>query len=150
MLLRFSAVVVLTSSYLAWSEGCGCGGIFTPRCVLRSGRAVTPPPGPIEKSQHRNGGGGVHPPAHGGGGDNGPGDGSFDYGRRLRRARLGLLLALSSISILFVTMTVVFMLLRHGSGVFDLRSGYYVRQWVPFELPVRLLLLNTFVLLASS
>jgi len=92
---------------------------------------VISPPVPIEKSQPRNGGGGVHPPAHGGGGDNGPGDGSFDYGRRLRRARLGLLLALSSISILFVTMTVVFMLL-------------------PFELPVRLLLLNTFVLLASS
>ena len=111
---------------------------------------VISPPVPIEKSQPRNGAGGVHPPAHGGGGDNGPGDGSFDYGRRLRRARLGLLLALSSISILFVTMTVVFMLLRHGSGVFDLRSGYYVRQWVPFELPVRLLLLNTFVLLASS
>ncbi len=111
---------------------------------------VISPPVPIEKSRPVYGGGGVHPPAHGGGGDNGPGDGSFDYGRRLRRARLGLLLALSSICILFVTMTVVLMLFRHGSAVFDSRSGYYVRHWVPVELPVRLLLLNTFVLLASS
>jgi len=111
---------------------------------------VIAPPVPIEKSKPRHGGGGVHPPAHGGGGDNGPGDGSFDYGRRLHRARLGLLLALTSICMLFVTMTVVFMLIRHGAVVVDARSGNYIRQWVPVELPVRLLLLNTFVLLASS
>ena len=111
---------------------------------------VIAPPVHIEKSKPGQGGGGLLPPARGGGGDNGPGDGSFDYGRRLHRARLGLLLALSSICILFVTMTVVFMLIRHGSVVNDARSGNYIRQWVPVELPVRLLLLNTFVLLASS
>ncbi len=110
---------------------------------------VVPPPG-IEKIKSGNSGGGVHPPAHGGGGDNGPGDGSYDYGRRLHRARLGLLLALSSICVIFVTITVVFFLLRHGMAVFDQRSGTYVHQWIPIVLPVHLLLLNTIVLLASS
>jgi cytochrome c oxidase subunit III len=108
------------------------------------------PPITIEKPKSGPGGGGVHPPGHGGGGDNGPGDGSFDYSRRLYRARLGLLLALSSICMLFVTITVVFFLMRHGTQVLDARTGNYVRQWVPVTLPVRLLLLNTLILLASS
>jgi cytochrome c oxidase subunit 3 len=111
---------------------------------------VIVPPVPIEKSRPRHGGGGVHPPARGGGGGNGPGDGSFDYRRRLHRARLALLLALTSICVLFVTLTVVFMLMRHGSTVLDARSGSYIREWVPMELPVRLLMLNTLILLVSS
>ncbi|HKW17940.1 MAG TPA: cytochrome c oxidase subunit 3 [Terriglobales bacterium] len=111
---------------------------------------VVSPPIPIEKPKSGHGGGGVHPPARGGGGDNGPGDGSYDYGRRLYRARLGLLLALTSICMLFVTMTVIFFFFRHGTVTFDARSGNYIRQWVPVELPVRLLLLNTLVLLVSS
>jgi cytochrome c oxidase subunit 3 len=111
---------------------------------------VISPPIPIEKPKAGQGGGGVHPPAHGGGGDNGPGDGSSDYGRRLYRARLGLLLALLSISILFVTVTVVFFVMRHGTVMFDHRTGNYVREWVPIVLPVRLLVLNTLILLLSS
>jgi cytochrome c oxidase subunit 3 len=63
---------------------------------------------------------------------------------------LGLLLALASICILFVTITVVFFLLRHGSVVIDPETGNYVRRWVRVELPIRLLLFNTVVLLASS
>ena len=98
---------------------------------------VIVPPLPIEKSKPGHGGGGVHPPAHGGGGDNGPGDGSFGYGRRLHRARLALLLGLFSICALFVTITIVFMLMRHGAVMFDARSGNYIRQWVPVTLPVR-------------
>jgi cytochrome c oxidase subunit III len=108
------------------------------------------PPVPIEKPKSGHGGGGVHPPAHGGGGGNGPGDGSYDYGRRLYRARLGLVLALVSICVLFVILTVVFFLLRHGSLMFDPVTGTYIRRWVPFELPVQLLTLNTAVLLVSS
>jgi cytochrome c oxidase subunit 3 len=111
---------------------------------------VLSPPIAIEKPKSGHGGGGVHPPAHGGGGDNSPGDGSYDYGRRLYRARLGLVLALTSICILFITITVVFFLLRHGSIVYDAQSGSYIRRWVPIVLPVRLLMLNTIVLLASS
>jgi cytochrome c oxidase subunit 3 len=111
---------------------------------------VISPPVPIEESKRRHGGGGVHPPARGGGGDNGPGDGSFNYGRRLHRARLALLLALSSVSVLFVTLTVIFMLMRHGSGMLDARSGNYIHEWIPIELPLGLLILNTLVLLTSS
>ena len=111
---------------------------------------VLSPPISVERPKPGQGGGGVHPPAHGGGGDNSPGDGSFDYGRRLYRARLGLILALASITVLFVTITVVFVLLRHGSISLDPRTGVYVRHWVPIALPVRLLLLNTIVLVAST
>jgi cytochrome c oxidase subunit 3 len=104
----------------------------------------------IEKPKSGQGGGGLQPPARGGGGGDGPGDGSYDYGRRLYRARLGLLLALISICMLFVTMTAVFIMLRHGSVTLDARTGNYVRHWVPVALPVPLLILNTVILLASS
>jgi cytochrome c oxidase subunit 3 len=104
----------------------------------------------IEESKRRYGGGGVHPPEYGGGGDNGPGDGSFNYGRRLHRARLALLLALSSVSVLFITLTVIFMLMRHGAGILDAHSGNFIREWTPIDLPIGLLVLNTLVLLASS
>jgi cytochrome c oxidase subunit 3 len=111
---------------------------------------VVSPPIVVERPRAgQGGGGGVHPPAYGGGGDNGPGDGSDDYVRRLYRARLSLVLALASISVLFVTFTVVFVL-RHGSVVLDRRSGTYVHEWVRVTLPVRLLLVNTLVLLMSS
>lgn len=92
----------------------------------------------------------MHPPEYGGGGDNGPGDGSFNYRRRLHRARLALLLALSSVSVLFITLTVIFMLMRHGVGMLDTHSGNFIQEWIPMELPIGLLLLNTLVLLTSS
>ncbi len=111
---------------------------------------VISPPVPIERSKRRHGGGGLHPPEYGGGGDNGPGDGSFNYGRRLHRARLALLLALSSVSVLFVTLTVIFMLMRHGAGMLDAQSGNFIHEWTPIELPIGLLMLNTLVLLTSS
>lgn len=92
----------------------------------------------------------MQPPEYGGGGDNGPGDGSFNYGRGLHRARLALLLALSSVSVLFITLTVIFMLMRHGVGMLDTHSGNFIQEWIPMELPIGLLLLNTLVLLTSS
>ncbi len=112
---------------------------------------VISPPIAVKSDRPRTGQGGrgMLPPAYGGGGDNGPGDGSNDYGRRLNRARLTLVLALTSISVLFVTFTVIFVL-RHGSVVLDRHTGVYVREWVRVTLPVRLLLVNTFVLLVSS
>jgi len=71
---------------------------------------VISPPIAVKSDRPRTGQGGrgMLPPAYGGGGDNGPGDGSNDYGRRLNRARLTLVLALTSISVLFVTFTVIF------------------------------------------
>jgi cytochrome c oxidase subunit III len=95
-------------------------------------------------------GGGVHPPALGGGDDYGPGDSSPDYSRRLYRARLALVLGLVSISVIFIILTLVFVVLRHGAFVFDSRAGHYVREWIQLTLPVRLLLINTVVLLISS
>ena len=106
-------------------------------------------PPPVGKPKSGQGSGGVHPPASGGGGDHGPGDGSSDYGRRLHRAKLGLILGIASISVLFVTVTAVFFL-RHAALVPDPRTGTYVPEWLPAELPIRLLLLNTLVLLLSS
>ncbi len=100
----------------------------------------SPPVAEKTKSGH---GGGVHPPGFGGGDDNRPGDSSPDYGRRLHRARLALVLALFSISMIFVILTVVFLFLHHGAFVFDSRAGAYIREWVQVNLPVRLLLLNT-------
>src|SRR5690349_8024074 len=96
---------------------------------------VVSPPITIERPETGQGGGGVHPPAYGGGGDGGPGDGSDDYVRRLNRARLTLLLALTSISVLFVGFTVVFVL-RHGSVVLDRHTGMYVHNWVRVTLPI--------------
>jgi cytochrome c oxidase subunit III len=110
---------------------------------------VISPPITVERPPTGHGGGGVLPPAYGGGGDNGPGGDSDDYSRRLNRARLTLVLALTSISVLFVTFTVVFVL-RHGSMAWDRHTGIYVHNWVRVTLPVRLLLANTLVLLLSS
>src|SRR6185437_12966677 len=75
---------------------------------------------------------------------------SFNYRRRLHRARLALLLALSSVSVLLITLTVIFMLMRHGVGMLDTHSGNFIQEWIPMELPIGLLLLNTLVLLTSS
>ena len=50
---------------------------------------------PAEKDPRTGyGGGGVRPPAPGGGGGDRGGNGSPDYGQRLRRTRLGLLVGL--------------------------------------------------------
>lgn len=102
-----------------------------------------------EKPRSGFGGGGVHPPGYGGGGGPGPGDGFSDYERRLHRARLGLLLGVVSITMLFVTATAVF-LLRHAAVVVDPHTGTYVHKWLQVQLPTQLLLLNTCVLLLSS
>ena len=111
---------------------------------------VFSPPPAIEKPKSGYGGG-VHPPELGGGDNDGPGgDSSPDFGRRLQRARLALLLGLCSISVIFIMLTAVFTYLRHGALVLDVRAGSYIRQWVQVALPIRLLLINTVVLFISS
>ncbi|HZP17695.1 MAG TPA: cytochrome c oxidase subunit 3 [Terriglobales bacterium] len=103
----------------------------------------------IEKPQSGQGHGGLHPPQYGGGGDYGPGDGAPDYERRLRQARLGLLFAMGSITVLFLTATIV-LLMRQGAVEIDNRTPTYIYAWAQVSLPVRLLLWNTLVLLLSS
>jgi cytochrome c oxidase subunit 3 len=94
------------------------------------------------------GGSGVHPPVFDGG-DDGRGDnGSPDYGQRLRRARLGLLVTLVPITMLFVSFTSAYVF-RQGLPTLD-EHGTYVRDWLQVNLPVTLLLVNTLLLLVSS
>src|SRR6266581_2508606 len=92
------------------------------------------------------GGGGILPPVRGGGDDGG--SGSPDYGTRLRRARLGLLVALTPILMLFVSFTSAY-IVRQGLPTLDPRTNTLVRDWIPVTLP-KLLLINTGVLILSS
>jgi cytochrome c oxidase subunit III len=91
----------------------------------------------------------VLPPKVGGGGGRDPNDGFPDHERRLRQARLGLICAVVSISMLFVILTATFFL-RQSAVVIDPLTHSNVRMWTPVRLPVRILLWNTLVLLLSS
>src|SRR5271157_1507592 len=99
------------------------------------------------------GGGGRGPTANwpggwGGGGGRG-GDDEPSYGERLRRYRLGMLLGLTSVVMLFVSFTTAYVV-RKAGAVWDPGRNDYVSNWVPITLPLRILLLNTFVLLLSG
>jgi cytochrome c oxidase subunit 3 len=86
----------------------------------------------------------------GSGGSGGPGGGSFtDYHGRLRRARLGLAVALTPIAMLFISFTSAY-IVRQGLPTFDEHSGTYIRDWLTVNLPVTLLLINTALLLISG
>ncbi|HVO79139.1 MAG TPA: cytochrome c oxidase subunit 3 [Terriglobales bacterium] len=88
-------------------------------------------------------------PPSGGGGDGAGGNGSPDYGARLRRARLGLVVGLTSVIMIFVGFTSA-LIFRQGVPTLDVRTGQYVRDWLQVNLPIPLLLVNTFILLVSS
>lgn len=72
-----------------------------------------------------------------------------DYRGRLRRARLGLAVAITPIVMLFVSFTSAY-IVRQGLPTLDERTGTYVRDWFTVNLPVTLLLVNTIVLVLSS
>lgn len=72
-----------------------------------------------------------------------------DYAVRLRRARLALGVLLTPIIMLFVSFTSAYVV-RQGLPTLDEKSGQYVRDWTAINLPVRLLLLNTLVLVVST
>ena len=97
-------------------------------------------------------------PPRTGGGDDGRGrDGLPDrepdsipnYGERLRRARLGLAVAMAPIVMLFISFTAVY-LIRRGFLGFEVNNPAYIRIWIPVRLPWTLLLSNTAVLILSS
>jgi cytochrome c oxidase subunit III len=90
---------------------------------------------------------GIVPPVPGGD-DGRSGPGSPDYRTRLRRARLGLVVALTPVLMLFVSFTSAY-IVRQGLPTLDPRTNQMVRDWIPIELPA-LLLANTFVLLLST
>lgn len=90
-------------------------------------------------------------PSGGGGGGGGRGDGDNVPGFRqqLRRYRLGLMFTIASIVMLFVSFTTLFVA-RRGAGKFDPMSGSFKSDWIPVSLPMKLLLINTAILLVSS
>ncbi len=94
------------------------------------------------------GDGGISPPVLTRGGDDGSGPGMPDYATRLRRARLGLLVLLIPIFMLFVSFTSAY-IVRQGLPTLDPNTNLLVKDWIPIKLPA-LLLVNTFVLLLSS
>lgn len=89
------------------------------------------------------------PPPVRGGGDDGRGDGDPDYGRRLRRVRVGLAIGLTSVVMIFVSLTSAY-IVRRGLPTFDDHTGTYIQDWIPVQLPLVLLLINTALLAASS
>jgi cytochrome c oxidase subunit 3 len=75
-------------------------------------------------------------------------DGPTPLEGRLRRARLGLLVGVVGILMIFVSFTSAYVV-RQGLPTLDPRSNTLVRDWFALPLP-RLLFLNTLVLLVSS
>jgi len=110
---------------------------------------------PISTRPSSRHGASLPPHAGGGGGGRGRdgGDGLPDsipnYGERLRRARMGLAVAMTPIVMLFISFTAVY-LIRRGFLSLDLSNTVYIRTWVPVRLPWTLLLANTAVLIVSS
>jgi cytochrome c oxidase subunit 3 len=96
-------------------------------------------------------------PPRTGGGDGGRGDGMPNsmpnsmpnYGDRLKRARMGLAVAMTPILVLFVSFSAVYIIRRGFLGV-DATNPGYVQTWIPVRLPWGLLLINTAVLILSS
>jgi cytochrome c oxidase subunit III len=108
----------------------------------------TPTP-PIDQIGH-----GHKPPLPPAGGDDGRGSegansGAPNYGARLRRARLGLGLAIATVCMVFVSLTSAY-IFRRGLPTFDGETNNYVRDWSAVQLPWLLLGINTALLLVSS
>src|ERR1700722_15388795 len=67
---------------------------------------------------------------------------------RLRRARLGLIVALTAVAMIFVSYSSAYVV-RQGLPTLDPRTGTLVRDWLPLQLP-NFLLVNTLILLVST
>src|SRR5436853_5465893 len=102
----------------------------------------------LDEPQVSRGNEGGAPPIFGGGDDGRAGRGLPNYPTRLRRARLGLLVALTPVLMLFVSFTSAYVM-RQGLPTWDTRTNALVRDWIPVALP-KLLLINTGVLILSS
>jgi cytochrome c oxidase subunit III len=70
------------------------------------------------------------------------------FAMRLRRARLGMLVAIIGIVMVFTSLTSAYVV-RKGLPTFDARSNSLFYDWLAVPLPA-LLLVNSFVLLLSS
>lgn len=105
---------------------------------------------PEKTMEPRLGGGGRPPvirPGYGGGG--GRDDSYPNFGERLRRYRLGLMVGLAAVVMLFVSLTSAY-IVRQGLGSWDMATNRYISDWKPLSLPLAMLIVNTVLLLASS
>jgi len=93
--------------------------------------------------------GGSVPTIPGGGDDGSPDSGLPNYGARLRRARLGLVCAIVTVGMVFVSLTSA-LIVRRGLPTFDDSTRTYLRDWGGVQLPWELLVINTVILLVSS
>jgi cytochrome c oxidase subunit III len=89
------------------------------------------------------------PPTGGDGGDSSSGSNLPNYGARLRRARLGLICGIATVSMVFISLTSAYVV-RQGLPTFDGATNSYVRDWGQVQLPWMLLAINTALLLVSS
>ena len=89
------------------------------------------------------------PPNGGGGGDDSQDSNLPNYGARLRRARLGLICGIATVSMIFISLTSAYVV-RQGLPTFDGATNSYVRDWGQVQLPWLLLAINTALLLISS
>src|ERR1700733_5055463 len=88
-------------------------------------------------------------PPLGGGGDEGQWYCGPSYGAGVRRARLGMICAIATICMVFVSLTSA-LIVRRGLPTFDDASRTYFRDWGGVQLPWLLLEINTAILLISS
>lgn len=77
-----------------------------------------------------------------------PDQNALDFAARLRRARLGMVVALTGVVMIFVSYSSAYVV-RQGLPTLDPRTGTLVRDWLPLHLP-GFLLINTLVLLIST
>jgi cytochrome c oxidase subunit III len=98
----------------------------------------------LEDPRTSAGGNGDVPPR----GYDGDDFGSPFFDVRLRRARLGLVVGLTGIAMIFISFSSAYVV-RQGLPTLDPRTNALLHDWFPVPLP-RLLLINTFVLLISS
>jgi cytochrome c oxidase subunit 3 len=99
----------------------------------------------LDDPRTSTGGDGALPPDRRGDGDN---FGSPFFDARLRRARLGLIVGLTGIAMIFISFTSAY-IIRQGLPTLDPRTNLLLHDWFPVPLP-RLLFVNTLVLLISS
>ena len=74
--------------------------------------------------------------------------GSPFFDMRLRRARLGLVVGLTGIAMIFISFTSAY-IVRQGLPTLDPRTNLLLHDWFPVPLP-KLMLINTVVLLIST
>src|SRR5580704_7627747 len=98
----------------------------------------------LDNPRTSTGGDGVLPPRRHDGDD----FGSRFFHTRLRRARLGLVVGLTGIAMIFISFSSAYVV-RQGLPTLDPRTNMLLHDWFPVPLP-RLLLVNTGVLLIST